>query len=217
MDRHLLRRVGTVVLAASVPLAGLAATPASAAPGGVVVRRDVDGDGRKDTVSVKTGTGSATVTVDRARGRTLTKRLRTEGVPASAVWHGSAAIDGRRGAELVLVTTAGAHTLFNTVLTIQAGELRVSRTPGGASTWVTDGAYTVNVGWRRYTRDGQVFMTKRVVLREISETWSGRAVTWRWTSGGWVRSGRAKALRPTDDRVAYRYGGWRVAGLKTYP
>ncbi|MFY0405878.1 hypothetical protein [Solicola sp. PLA-1-18] len=217
MTHPLSRRVGTVALAVAVPLTGLAAVPASAAPAGTVVtRRDVDGDKRKDAVHFSSDGSVLTISVDRARGRTLSKRLRTSGVDGG-IWHGAAAIDGRRGAELVVVVKAGAHTLYNTVLTIRGGRLVTARTPAGAARWVTDSANSANIGWRRFKDDGRTYVTKRSVGRDEDGAWVGRAVTYRWTSDGWRKSGKARTLRPTSDRVAYRLGGWRVAGLRVFP
>jgi hypothetical protein len=82
----------------------------------VVARVDVDGDGRTDVVRLrKVEDQHAVLTVSTARGATLSRHLRTTWI--DPMWHGAARIDGRPGAELVLITDAGAHTLFHTVLT----------------------------------------------------------------------------------------------------
>ena len=118
---------------------------------------------------------------------------------------------------VVVVVKAGAHTLYNAVLTVRGGRLVTARTPSGAKRWVTDSAASANIGWRRFKDDGRTYVTKRAVGRDADGAWVGRAVTYRWTSDGWRKSGKARTLRPRSDRVAYRLGGWRVAGLRVFP
>ena len=190
-----------------------------AAPGGEVVARiDVDGDGRRDVVRFRAvDDNRAVVTVATARGTTLRKKLRTLYIEPS--WHGAARIDGRRGAELVVLTDAGAHTLFHTVLTVRGGRLVKENAPGRGRTWVTDGAVFVYIGWKRYVRDGRSFVVRRYVTKDFdSDKWSGRAVTYRWRKGhsDWQKVS-AGSLHPHTDRRAARFGGWDVRGLPRWP
>jgi len=182
----------------------------------VVARIDVDGDGRVDVVRMRAVDDThAVVTVETARGATLKKHLRT--IWIEPWWHGAARMDGRRGAELVVITDAGAHTLFHTVLTVRDGRLVKQNAPGRGRTWVTDGAAFVNIGWKRYVKNGRAFVVKRSVTEDFeSNRWSGRAVKYRWGRGDWHRVS-ARSLHPRSDAQAARFGGWVVRGLPRYP
>ena len=182
----------------------------------VVARVDVDGDGRTDVVRLRRVEDQhAVLTVSTARGATLSRHLRTTWI--DPMWHGAARIDGRPGAELVLITDAGAHTLFHTVLTFRDGRLVRQHAPGRGRTWVTDGAAFVNIGWKRYRKDGRAFVAKRWVTEDYeSPGWSGKSVTYRWGRGEWHRVA-TRSLRPRTDRKAARFGGWVVRGLPRYP
>jgi hypothetical protein len=207
-------------MAVSFPLTVGSAGSAQSAQAGagerVVARVDVDGDGRTDVVRLRAiGDTHSVMTVATARGTILRKHLRTTWIVP--MWHGAARIDGRRGAELVVITDAGAHTLFHTVLTVRDGRLVKQKAPGRGSTWITDGAAFVNIGWKRYVRQDHAFVVKRSVVKD-SETdqWNGRAVKYRWGRGEWHRVS-ARSLHPRTDRKAARFGGWVVRGLPRYP
>jgi hypothetical protein len=163
----------------------------------VVARVDVDGDGRTDVVRLrKVEDQHAVLTVSTARGATLSRHLRTTWI--DPMWHGAARIDGRPGAELVLITDAGAHTLFHTVLTFADGRLVRQQRKGPGRTWVTDGAAFVNIGWKRYRKDGRAFVAKRWVTEDYeSPGWSGKSVTYRWGRGEWHRAA-TKSLPPPN-------------------
>lgn len=195
-----------------------AAAGAASAAAPVVARVDVDGDRRVDIVRFRTPAADlAVVTVRTARGRTLTKRVRTSG-SINPQWHGAAPLDGRRGADLVVLAEAGAHTLFHTVLTVRRGRLVVAEAPGRwGPDWVTDGAYSVAIGWRRYVKDGRAFVLSQAVQRQAQpERWTGRSVKFVWRKDRWNRVS-SRPLRPRTDAAAYRFGGWHVKGLPRYP
>lgn len=179
-----------------------------------MARTDVDGDGRRDVVRFRVvAFDHAVVTVATGRGAALTQHVRTDWITPQ--WHGAARMDGRRGAELVVITNAGAHTLFHTVLTARHNDLARLNAPGRGRTWVTDGAAFVNIGWKRYVVQERVFMAKRAVTKD-GDRWSGRSVKYRWKRGEWRRVATS-TLHPRSDRVASRFGGWRVRGLQRYP
>lgn len=220
MAGHGLRRFATAAAATAVMIAGVGLTtaPAQAARDGkVVARKDIDGDGRKDTVRFRRlRPDGIEVTVQTANGRTVHKRVPTPGFIQER-WHGATRIDGRRGAEIVVLTDAGAHSLFFTVLTWRGGKLAVERAPGhGDSTWYTDGAVWISAGYKRLVRHNRVSIVSRLVTRSLPHgAWKGRAVTYRWQHGRWHRR-NARTIRP-GTRAAYEMGGWHVKGLPHWP
>lgn len=186
--------------------------------GRVVARRDVDGDGRRDVVRYEVLRDDLVqVTVQTAAGRTAAKRLNTQSWPRGR-FHGAAQMDGRPGFELVIGTSAGAHTAWFTVLTWRHGDLIRESGPGRWQEWAVDAAYSIYLGWFRRISDGRVRMTERHVFREASSHhWTGRATTYTWRPGqGWKRSS-SHAIDTHGDHRASRIGGWHVQGLKRYP
>lgn len=183
--------------------------------GRVVARVQVDGDRRRDTVRYQVITDDLVkVTVETARGRVDSMRLRTYYWPRGK-WQGAARIDGRRGAELVVGTSTGAHALLFSVLTWRGGELTRERAPGGGREWLVDAAYNDYYGWLRTRTDGGAAqIIERYVTREgTSHRWSGRAISYTWRSGDWRRSSK-RSLSYRGDRNASRVYGWKVKGLK---
>ena len=82
---------------------------------------------------------------------------------------------------------------------------------------MTDGAYSVAVGWKRFVKGGRVFVQSRAVFRDFeTERYRGRSVKFVWGMGQWRRV-FARSLRPRTDAAAYRFGGWNVKGLRRYP
>lgn len=180
---------------------------------------DVNGDGRRDGVGmvnrVSDGSGTVTVHVRLSTGRRLAKTRRVE-YWYGPVWSGAARLDGRRGAELFLGRSSGAHALLYQVLTIRKGKLVLLRAPGGAKEWLVDGAYSMNVGFWRRVNDGKVFVTRRSAVRNASgHGHHGRDVRYRWRSG-WHKVSSTKR-RYAKDKVAFGIGGWHVKGLRRFP
>ena len=187
----------------------------------VVAHADVNGDGVVDTVGVAkrqrsfARRGAVVVRVKLApRWIVQVKRqLRYWGGPA---WQGAAAIDGQRGAELVVGHVAGAHTQFFKVLTWRAGRLVNERTPDGSPDWTIDGAYNVDIGWVHRRGEPSGTITKLVNERNQDlSTFTGTSSTWAWTNGGWSLTGR-RTDTALPERTAFTWGGFRIAGLSRY-
>ncbi|GAB3115296.1 hypothetical protein GCM10027055_22820 [Janibacter alkaliphilus] len=106
----------------------------------IVSRADVDGDGQRDSVAVH-GRWSSSVGL---RVVTATGEVMSTRTPISAhiatenPFYGAARIDGVAGYELVLMTSAGAHTFEHRVITVRGGELTTLKDPVNRYRWVTD-------------------------------------------------------------------------------
>jgi hypothetical protein len=192
---------------------------------------DVDGDRRTDQVGVVSRQiadgGTVTVRVQTATGRTMrttSKDVRWFGAQA---WFGAAALDGRRGAELVIGDQMGAHFQQFRVLTHRDGRLVTLPAPAvgwykstnTATTprWGVDGSYSFNTGFsRKVTADGVVTLTTTSAMRKDSGIGHrGQTRTYRWESDRWVRVSTTN-VRYTDDESAYAVGGWHVKGLRRF-
>lgn len=188
----------------------------------VVSRADVDGDGRVDQVGlVEYGddytTTRSVVRVRTARGRTLTRTIDGDWAGKTS-WHGSAAVDGQRGYELVLGKDTGAHSMFFVVLTYRGGGLSVLKAPGGQWTWYTDGSYSYNAGWHRTMTNGlQMTAVGSVRDHEVGGSRPHRQtkVRFRWSGGRWVQTSSSTAWVPNS--TAYKAAGWHVPYLKQFP
>jgi len=190
----------------------------------VVAKVDVNGDGKSDQVGVvRSGTaedGKITVRVLTAGGRLLKTSNALTFWGGGNGWFGAAAIDGRRGAELVVGSTAGAHTEFFRVITYRSGKLVTlkapARLPGSASRWTMDCAYSSNIGVSRSVRKGVRYLTVRTAVRNDSGVGHhGRTTVYRWKSSRWVQLS-TKAVRYRSDQSAFKICGWHIKGLRRY-
>jgi hypothetical protein len=222
-----LLRTGTAALAGLATVLGSVLVPAATASpeqidsharaGRIVARIAVDArDHRRDVVRYRVVRDDLVrVTVRTAAGQVDSKVLNTEYWPRGH-WQGAARMDGQRGAELVVGTSVGAHTLWFTVLTWRGGNLVVERNPSSGREWAIDAAYNVYYGWLRRVIDGRARITERYVTRDggAGHHWSGRAWTYTWRGGsGWTRSW-TRHLSIQGDRKASRIAGWHVTGLE---
>lgn len=226
MRRHS-RRPAVVVMAAVCVLA-MPATSVHAANSGsgqsatvdettsrLVVRRDVDGDGRRDRVYVKQRNDDVSVLrVDGAGGSTLRQVIRTSYWPGSP-WFGAATIDGHSGVELVTGYTSGAHTLFFRAWTVRAGDLMRLDAPGRGREWVVDASYSANIGVSRRSPNKPVFIVTRSALRDRDgKGHHGHVRTYRW------RKDRLNLVSSKKHRWsnkgASRLSGWHIKGLPRY-
>ncbi|MFP5283842.1 MAG: hypothetical protein ACLGIF_10380 [Actinomycetes bacterium] len=200
----------------------------------VVDQTDVDGDGRTDAVGIVPQgldqvdePGSVTVRVRTATDRLLTSTSRGVwwyGKPAE-VYSGSAAIDDRRGAELVLGQAMGAHTLLYRVLAYRDGNLTTLQSPKAPKrtgqsrdidTWTVDGSFSFQVGIKRSTSRGRVYVTVTSAERSTSgSSHSGWAVRYRRTSDGWKEVSTKRVWYGTDEEAS-KVGGWHVKGLPRF-
>jgi hypothetical protein len=131
------------------------------------------------------------------------------------VWQGAAHLDGRRGSELVVGHTSGAHTLFFHALTWRDGRLVTLDAPGRGVTWVVDGAANVAIGWQRRAGDPAGLIRHGFAARKSNGDMRLTVSTFRWRQGGWSRVER-RVVDPATDRAAYAWAGWRVPGLQRY-
>lgn len=219
----------------TTPPAAVAAAPLDALCAGVpackrVATVDVDGDSRVDQVGVAgvklADGGQIVVRVRTATGQTLQttgRRVHWFAKP----FFGAAPLDGRRGAEIVVGDTMGAHYQQFRVITYRAGKLVTLKAPplvwskDGAnrptSRWAVDGSYRFNTGvTRSVSADRSVMLTMRTLERRDSGRGHvGQATHYRWSGGRWVKVS-AQSLRVSSDKRAYAVGGWHVPGLRRF-
>lgn len=236
---------GTVHLATTGTRAAAATAAAPAAAGATSVcasvpscRRvatvDVDGDGRPDQVGISAhhisahtsaSHGSITVRVRTATGHTLTT------TSSHVIWFskpflGAAALDGRRGAEIVVGDTMGANYEQFRVITYRHHKLVTLDEPplawtgkgmaDAATRWGVDGSYSFNIGiFRSVDARHVVTLTLKTFERNATgRGHTGHVTVYRWHRGAWVeRSSRRLQLA---DKRAFAVGGWHVSGLRRF-
>lgn len=199
------------MVVAAAPLAGGITAPSSAAePWRTVDRADVTGDGRADKILLRTVDDShCQVRVVGAGGRVITKTLRTDFVTCD--WHGAAALDARKGAELSVLTAAGAHAQFHTVLAVRRGQLQEERMPGASDgRWTVDGAALSSAGVRRLSNG---HLVSRLAFSDDGDSWKGKRteLAFSLTKNRWVVVKRSSYT--TDQAGAHKASGWHVRGL----
>jgi hypothetical protein len=230
------------VLGATAALITTSSTTAQAGPSSsvcagvvgckIVVQRDVDGDGRGDQVGIVQrhvgDNGSVTVRVRTADGKHLQITNREVNWYGKA-WLGSAAIDGRRGAELVVGQDLGAHSLQFRVITCRQGKLVWLWAPkpfAGHATglsrknWLIDSSYSFDTGIYRSVSHGKVTLKVKNATRYLNDT--GRhprfhvtIATYTWRSDHWAKQSFRKVSR--SDKTAAEIDGWHVKGLPRFP
>jgi hypothetical protein len=178
-------RTGFVVLSlAACTLAGLAPTNALGADAAgrsagvcdgvsrchVKAHVDVTGDGDRDPIGVVrqgangSAEGAVIVRVKTGSGRIVSTRRPTQ-YWYGPVWQGVANLDGRKGKEIVVGNTTGAHTEFYLALTWRRGRLVRLGAPGPGVMWVVDAAASISYGWLRRPDDPIGTIVKRVADR----------------------------------------------------
>ena len=191
----------------------------SGVPGSRVrAHADVNGDGTRDVVATAgRGGGSGRVVVVRVKtgpGRILSVRRPAPYWPGG-LWHGVAGLDGRRGKEIVVGYTAGAHTLLFRALTWRAGALRTLGAPGPGRAWAVDSAVSVSLGWQRRPGEDVGTIRRRYAVRTgdpVTSPFTGTITRYRWTPDRWRKVG-ARTIDPLRARTAYAWGGFHVPGL----
>ena len=229
MSRNRSRLLAVLALAA-----GAAVLPASSAHAAgpcagvdrchVVAHVDVDGDGSPDAVGLaRRGTdgaakGSVTLRVD--LGDRVVSVTRPTEYWYGPLWQGAADVDGRRGKELFVGRTQGAHAqLFQTV-TFRAGRLVPLRAPGRGyqGLWYVDSSVMYVGGWIRTAADPAGVVRSRTAYRNDApddRTFSGVVKTFRWTRDGWVRTAIRRLPHASEDQVS-AWGGFRIRGLQRF-
>jgi len=183
----------------------------------VVADRDVDGDGERDKVAwVQRSKKLVVIRVWTADGERLHRSVDVSWWYGGGAWGGATRIDGRRGVELVIGSTMGAHTPGYTMLTYRRGSLRVLDSPRNEDHWYIDAAYSVLAGWWRSTPGDRVTMTYKDALRTRSDTFRGANTTYVWRDGHWAKA-RADKTSYRNLNRANRIAGWHVHGLAEWP
>jgi hypothetical protein len=183
----------------------------------VVAETDVDGDGVRDQVGfVSESEHRVVVHVKTAGGQRMRHGMDITWFPRGE-FYGAAPIDGRPGAELVVGSMMGAHTLFFTTLAVQTGRIVQLPAPGGEPEWMIDGAYSFHAGVSRRVEDGRVVVVLRDAARDgVRSRFTGRDRTYVWAHGGW-RHRSTTRTRYDGERTVAKVGGWDVPGLPRFP
>lgn len=186
----------------------------------VKARTDVNGDGSPDVIGIarrgKNGASEGTVIVRVKTGpRTIVStNARTEywyGPP----WQGTAGLDGRRGKEIVVGFSVGAHGQSYRALTWRRGELATLDAPGRGKYWYIDSAMWISAGWQQRSGDPAGTIRRRVAMRtgdSAESPFEGKVTTFKWAPDGWQRLG-TRTVYPLSDKRAFRWGGFHVPGL----
>ncbi len=187
----------------------------------VVAHVDVDGNGTSDAVALarrgKNGgpKGFVYVRVKTASNHIAVARRELPYWYGRA-WQGAARLDGRKGHDLVIGHTSGAHTQLFRALTWRAGKLVTLRAPGGESDWVVDGAYRISLGFLRRAGKPAGTLTRLAAERNgDSATFTGTATDYKWSAGAWKRV-RRSTNDHLSEKTAGRWGGFRVPGLSRW-
>ncbi|UYM05976.1 hypothetical protein [Solicola gregarius] len=179
----------------------------------VVSHRDVDGDGRRDTIK-SGGSKGQTVIVKINGGETLRRSIKGSFVEAL----GASRIDGRRGAEIVVADgfSGGQNgaRMDARVLTYRKHHLYLLAAPTGGRQWRSHSMPGIESGWSKHRAHNRRYLTHRVVRRvDGGKRFTGRAVDFRWQDGDWTRAGSRKLHFPSR-KAANRIVGWRMQGVE---
>lgn len=182
-------------------------------------RADVDGDGRRDTVTIGSAReGTLRVSVRTVRGaRSSIDIDQSDFGPLTPPrpFHGAADVDGVRGQELFVFYGQGAHTPWFKVLTWRSGRLFATREPLTRDTsWAPDGAYGYGTGYA-VTGTGA---SRRLVITNAMRSGSryrGTAVTFAWAASRWVKKGTRQVF--FSEAVSGAVFGWHVRGIAVWP
>lgn len=214
-------------VAAAIALGGMSAPSAAGASTActglsgckIVSRADVDGDGRADQVGVRLKS-SAGKTINTVRVRTAKGRLMSSQVTSvewAKTWHGAAKIDGRAGYKLVIPTNGQTEYLTYRVLTYRDGRLVTLKTPKQAWSWDIVAEYAGFMGWSRSTRNGKVYVTSKIAVRNGGTSrFDLRTTTYQWKNGSWSKSVSSTRNKRASQKAADNVFGWNVPYLKRY-
>lgn len=189
----------------------------------VAAKADVNGDGRPDVIGIaRRGSngapkGAVIVRVKTGPGKIASTRAAAPYWYGPA-WQGVAALDGKKGKEIVVGHSAGAHAQYYRALTWRQGRLVTLNAPGPDDHWLIDGAVWISAGWLQRGVDPIGTLRQRVAIRTGDATRSpfeGTVTTYRWKPGGWTRVSSV-TTNPLPDRTAYAWGGFHVPGLQRW-
>lgn len=189
----------------------------------VVARADVNGDGKRDAIGVaRVGSngdpkGAVIVRVKTGPGKIASVR-RQAPYWYGPIWQGVADLDGKKGKEIVVGHSAGAHAQHYRSLTWRKGKLVNLKAPGTSDYWLIDGAVWISAGWLQRPSDPAGTIRQRFAVRTGDATRSafkGTVTTYRWKPGGWTRVS-VETTNPLADSTAYSWGGFRVPGLQRW-
>lgn len=207
--------------AAGPSVAGGPPAPAALAPDRKV-KVDVDGDGRKDTVTITTMTGDRyRVTAVTAKGRkssvTITSTIEVDwGI--EPYW-GAAKLDKVKGYELLLAT-GGGDGYTSVVLTWRANTLTRQPAPKARSSvyaWYALSALDWGrSGYRFSTKEGKRYVKQYTLFRMGTKRWEGTIVTSRWKSGKWTKTA-SKRVKLTNAQVKKYPGGFTGVTIVARP
>jgi len=217
------RSVKLTALASAVTLAGgllvpameasavqLSALPAVAPVATRTVQVDVDGDHHDDEVTVEqNGTDTFVVNVVTWAGQSDVKQFTStiDDDWGLEPWYGAAKLNGRKGYELLLLTSGGDGVMFR-VLSWRSGELAWDKAPKsrmkGAYGWYLADLDFARFGYRfatsaagkRYVRDFELYPS--------GSKWKGTVVNSVWKSGAWHKVSTHKVTLTAGQANAYR-------------
>ena len=227
MSRTTARSLSVGITLAAVAALAPAAPAAAAGPCAgvdrchVVAHADVDGDGTRDPIGLartgKDGGANGTVTLRVRLGSRVVSATRPAEYWYGPLWQGAANVDGRRGKELFVGRTQGAHAQLFQALTLRHGRLVTLRAPGRGyqGLWIIDGSAMYETGWLRRASDpAGVVRFRHAERNRPSETsdFTGVVKTFRWTADGWVRTAIRRDLHLSQER-AEAWGRFHVPGL----
>ena len=187
-----------------------------------VAKIDVDGDRRADRVAWRQiNKNRVQIRVRTADGKLLKRTVGVRAWPGGGAWGGAAWIDGRRGAELVIGSMAGAHASHYRMLTYRKGRLVGEKSPWHGSIkgrWAVDASARYYNGWdRNVGKRGRITMTMKSAERNRSgRGFHGFNVRYAWTKGHWKRINRTKQTYK-NVRQARKIAGWHVGHLDRWP
>lgn len=177
------------------------------------VKIDVDGDGRKDTVTVtRISSRSYKVAVTTARKKTssitLTSTIKQDWGEDNPYW-GAARLDPVKGYEL-LIATSGGDGWNTTVLTWRKGKLVRQAAPQPRDSkyaW-----YSLANGWgragHRFFTKGSTRYVEQFFLEQDGSRWKGGVVTSKWTGSGWKKTSAKKVSLTASQAKKYGQGGF---------
>jgi hypothetical protein len=178
------------------------------------LRVDVDGDGRKDKVTVEGLTSTRyRVHVRTAKGRTAHKTVTVKASSGGTDWYGAARLDGAKGYELVMTAGGEEEASWYNVLTWRKGRLVLEAAPKSpaGSGWGIYGNGASFSGYRFFTSKGHRFVDAADLTSLVSGT-DGTITRSVWRSGKW-RTVSTRTVSMTNEEADTYFGFQNVTFL----